>query len=128
MMLYEKVMIGRRTTYRAVEGKIVTPPANRDSYSKGELITLGATLGMTVLMQMVQLLPKNNDDAKKIKAVTDAILNLVRGSGHRISDEDAEYWTDTWNMTMANIQAGLAKGRRPKALSDIDWDAKNLVY
>lgn len=114
MQLYEKVMIGKRTTYRAVEGRLILPLNNRDSYSRGELITLGATLGMTVLMQMVQLLPKNNDDAKKIKAVTDAILQLVKGSGHRISDDDAQHWTDTWNMTMANIQAGL-KARGPHA-------------
>jgi len=104
---YERVMVGKRVTYREVQVKIFNELPKQEEFDNAELVTLGASLGMMVLMQMEKQLPEKSRNARKLAAVSAAILDLVKGSGQKVSDEMCNYWADAWNLTMRTIQAGM---------------------
>ena len=106
MTLYEKITTGKRIRY------VEHVPANSvpvcDAFDSAELVTLGTSLGIMILMILEKQLPPHARNARKIKAVEDAVLDLARGHCAPITEEMMQYWVDAWNHTMIDIQAGLA--------------------
>jgi len=111
---YEKVMVGKKTTYREVQAKVFREPPKQEEFDNAQLVTLGASLGMMVLMQMEKQLPEKSRNARKLAAVSAAILDLVRGSGQKVSEEMCNYWADSWNRTMREMQSELTPEAIPE--------------
>ena len=111
---YERVQVGKRVQYREVQAKVFNELPKQEEFDNAELVTLGASLGMMVLMQMEKQLPEKSRNARKLAAVSAAILDLVKGSGQKVSDEMCSYWADAWNRTMQEIQRGVT----PEALPE----------
>ena len=78
-----------------------------------ELITCGVSLGMMMLMLLEKTLPPHARNARKVKAVTDAITDLAKGQGAPIEQEMIDYWVDTWNYCMEQMQKGLTDPAPP---------------
>lgn len=107
MKLYERVQVGKSVRY--VEHVPVTKEVPVvDEFDSGELITLGVSLGMMMLMILEKQLPSHARNARKLQALQAAILDLAKGHGKPIDPAMADYWVDVWNRVMSEIQAGLA--------------------
>jgi hypothetical protein len=109
MQLYKKVPHGKTFRYEPVEVQPAPPVPAQEEFTNEELITLGASLGMMVLMQMEKHLPEKARIPRKLKAVRDAILDLVKGNGARIDTEMCDYWAGAWNRTMTLIQSEMTE-------------------
>jgi hypothetical protein len=106
MDLYTKTTQGKRTRYIPY----VPPepqPIKTDPLTDEGIITLGTSVGTIVLMQLEALIPAHKRNHRKVKAVTDALLDLARGNGAPIDRELLEHWTECWNQTMVLFQSGL---------------------
>lgn len=103
MQLYEKVPHGKTHRYVLSNAKIKPEPPHQESFTNGEIVTLGASLGMMVLMQMEISLPEKARLPRKLNALRAAILDLVKGNGARIDDEMVDHWADCWNRTLATV-------------------------
>jgi hypothetical protein len=105
--LYEKVVSPKgKVTYREY-----TPQAGPDikasEFDTAEMITWAVSIGMTQLMILRKNLPAHARNARKIKAVEEAIFDLAKGHGAPLDDEMVDYVIACWNATMRRIQSGL---------------------
>ena len=110
MDLYTKITQGKRIRYVPYVPPEQSIPKAPEAFDDEGIITLGTSIGTIVLMQLEQLIPTHKRNHRKVKAVTDALLELARGNGKPIDKELVEYWTDVWNATMKRYQEGLEKG------------------
>jgi len=78
-----------------------------EEFDDAEIITWAVSIGMTQLMILRKKLPEHARNARKIKAIEDAIYNLAAGHGKPLSDEMVDYVIGCWNRTMQKIQRGL---------------------
>jgi predicted TIM-barrel enzyme len=70
-------------------------------------LTLVGALAVTVIMQYQSLVPEHKRNARKIKAVETAILDMLHGSGHTISPEMSDYAVECWNKAVMTISQGV---------------------
>jgi hypothetical protein len=107
MQLYEKVMIGKRTTYREYT-PVEEPETLTDiNFTEAECLTAAGALGMMLLMVFERNVPAHKVVARKIKALEASILDLYKGTGAPIDDNIAELMAITWDRTMKSISAGV---------------------
>lgn len=106
MDLYQKIV----TEKGRVSYKPYFPQApKKEDFTDEELITLAATIGMVILIELRNLLPEHKRNARHILKVEEAIADLVRGTGAPLPKELSEHWLDCWNRTMLEIQtSGVA--------------------
>lgn len=112
--LYVKeVSKGGKVSYKKFEGPVAryaSPEAPLMSeFDDKELITAGVSLGMMMLMLLENTLPPHSRNARKIKAVTDAIVDLAKGQGSVLEQEMVDYWVNMWNYCMEQMQLGLVE-------------------
>lgn len=105
--LYERIPHGKTYRYREYVTPDPTVPKPQQFYTDEEIITLGVSIGAILLVQLEQLIPEHKRNHRKVKAVTDAILDLARGQGQPIDKEQIDYWCRCWNVTTQQFQAGL---------------------
>lgn len=103
--LYTKVQQGNRVRYVPLQEK--APPLPPPDFTDEEIITLGVSVGAMILIQLEQNIPEHKRNRRKVKAVTDALMNLAHGNGKPIDTELIDYWTEVWNTTMKRFQSGL---------------------
>lgn len=107
MTLYERILSpSGRVTYREHIPQ-AGPDLRADEFDTAELLTWAISIGMTQLMILRKQLPEHARNARKIKAVEDAIYDLAAGHGKPLSDEMVDYVIGCWNRTMGAIQQGL---------------------
>ena len=107
MTLYERTTSpAGRVTYREY---IPTPATDlcADEFDTAECITWAVSIGITQLMILERQLPSHARNARKIKALTEAILDLAKGHGKPLPDEMVDYVIGCWNRCMVEIQRGL---------------------
>lgn len=106
--LYRKTTHGSRVRYVPYDPKedVPIPPPE---FSDEDIITLGTTVGTIVLVQLERYIPEHKRNHRKVKAVTDALLDLARGQGKPVDRELAEHWMDVWNETMRRFQNTLVE-------------------
>lgn len=106
-MLYEKVISkGGKVSY-IEHVPSAGPDLKAEEFDTAECITWAIAIGMTQLMILRKQLPEHARNARKIKAVEDAIYDLAQGHGKPLSDEMVDYVIGCWNQTMLTIQKGL---------------------
>lgn len=108
MTLYKKVQQGNRVRY-VEHVPEANPVPECSEFDNAELITLGVSLGVMMLMILEKQIPPHARNARKIKALENAILDLAKGHGAPITEEMTQYWVDVWNRVMFEVQAGLIK-------------------
>jgi len=105
--LYEKIIShGGKVTYREFQ-PAATNALQAEEFDDAEILTWAVSIGMTQLMILRKKLPEHARNARKIKAVEDAIYNLAAGHGKPLDDDMVDYVVGCWNRTMMVIQRGL---------------------
>lgn len=102
--LYEKVMTGKRTTYKEY---VPTAPDGADDMTNEQLVTMAVSVGVTCLMMLEKMLKPHARNARKIQQLEHAIFELAKGQGAHVEAEIVDYWIEVWNSTISNIQRGV---------------------
>lgn len=103
--LYEKVMQGKKTTYREY---VSSTPVGVNEMTEPEMITLSVAAGVTCLLMLEKLLPPHKRVVANIRKVEEALLALAKGNGDPLDAEILQHWERCWNLTMATMQRSEA--------------------
>ncbi len=103
MQLYEKTMQGNRVRY--VE--YVPKPYPHPEIERSKMVTLLATLTMSMLMSVEDQLPKHARMAREIRNVENAVRNLARMVGKPLDEELVNAGVDGWNSAIQTMQSRL---------------------
>lgn len=102
--LYRKVIKGKRVTYEPVAPDQEEPTVY--DLTDGQALTAAGALGVTLLCLFERFIPPHKRIARKIRAVTNAILDLYSGNGHPI-DQDVQEWVcKSWELAMKIAEFG----------------------
>ena len=103
MQLYEKTISkGGKVVY-----KPYTPPSQAPvvmNINDREALTIVASLGMMLIMLFERHFPPHQRNARKIKAVEDAIFNLYAGSGEKLDPALVDWVLSCWDETMRRAE------------------------
>jgi hypothetical protein len=100
MILYEKVMIGKRVSYRAH----VPPPLNLpDDMTEGQIVSAVGGLAILTIHGYQTLLPEHKRISKKVQKVKDAVLDMYQGTGQHIDQEIIDHVCAAWDGTMRKL-------------------------
>lgn len=102
-MLYEKVMVGKKTTYRPY----MVPQNTLNQMDGYHLITIMSTLTLSTLMEMEKLFPPLSKITTELKRTEDAISRMARLVPRGLDDEMVKLGTMAWNSAATTIQQGL---------------------
>lgn len=102
--LYRRVMKGKRTTYELVVATDDSVEHLEDitetDINDKQALTIAGALGTTLLCLFERYIPPHRRNARKIKAVTDAIFNLYQGSGQEFDEDIATWVMKCWDETV----------------------------
>lgn len=102
--LYEKVMIGKRTTYREhIPAPIVMPEIEHK-----QVTTLLTALTLSMLISVYEQLPGHSTMTRKIKKVEDAIRDLAKLNCEPLDPQLVEVGVKAWNGAIKSMQDGLS--------------------
>lgn len=102
-MLYEKVMVGKKTTYRPY----TVPDTSMHLIESGQMVTLLATLTMSMLMSVEKQLPSHSKVTTEIKRTEDAISRLAKLTAKPLDDALVNIGVQAWNSAISSMQEGL---------------------
>lgn len=102
--LYEKIMAGKKTTYRLYEEPDDEPVVY--DLTDGQLLTAAGALGVTLLCIFERYMPPHKRNARKIKDVENAILSLFQGSGEVLDPDICDHICACWDMAMRITEKG----------------------
>ena len=104
--LYEKVMKGRRTTY-VPYSPVTDATVVEFDLNEAQCLTAAGALGVTLLNIFERHIPAHKRNARKIKAVQDAVLSLYAGSGQAIDVRLADVICKSWDQTFKQFADGV---------------------
>lgn len=104
MQLYEKVITGKRTSY-----KPFTPPQILvDDVDQSEMITLLTSLTISTLMTVEKQFPHHARLPREIKNVEGAIVRLAKLNASPLDDYLVKVGVTAWNDAIKSIQSSLS--------------------
>lgn len=106
MQLYEKIMQGKKTTYREYTPKPIKMPEIEQS----QVVTLLYTLSISMLMSVREQLPPHAAMARKVKAVEEAIVSLSKLNAEPMDEDLVTVGVEAWNAAIYSMQVGLSGG------------------
>lgn len=104
MVLYEKVMIGQRTTYR----EYVPPDNSMHEIEHEQMVTLLATLTISMVMSIESQLPDHTKFARELKLLEQAIVRFAKLNAKPLDDVLVSIGCVAWNKAISTMQQGLA--------------------
>ena len=110
--LYRRVINGSRVRYVPHDPAADVPPAIHNITDR-QALTIAASLGATLLILFERHFPAHQRNARKIKAVEKAILDLYHGSGEALDPEISEWVCKCWDDTMKRIEGLPIEGEKP---------------
>lgn len=99
--LYLKKMHGKQVRYVPYDPQITDM-----ELTEAQILTLAGSLGIVVLSQYHKLVPSHRRNARKIKAVENALLDMLQGSGQDLDDSMADYAIACWNKAAMLMSIG----------------------
>ena len=108
--LYIKVTQGNRVRYVPYTAPEV--PSAIHNITDRQALTIAASLGGMLLMLFERHFPPHQRNARKIKAVEDAIFNLYAGSGEKLDPEISDWVCRAWDETMMKAQGLPVEGAK----------------
>ena len=106
MQLYEKVMVGKRTTYREHNPEI----PKMQEIEQSQVVTLLTTLTISMLMTVEEQLPPHARVAREVKNVEAAVIRLAKLNAEPLEPHLVEVGVLAWNSAIHAMQAGLSGG------------------
>lgn len=102
--LFERVMLGKRTTYREyIEKPIVMPEIEQK-----QVVTLLTTLTISMLMSVYDQLKPHNRMAREIMGVEESIRRLARLNCEPLDPQLVYVGVRAWNGAIKSMQDGLS--------------------
>lgn len=108
--LYEKVMIGKRTTYR----EHVPAPVVMPEIEQKQVVTLLTTLTISMLMSVYEQLPSHATMSRKIRKVEESIRDLAKLNCEPLDPQLVEVGVAAWNGAIKSMQDGLSGANKEK--------------
>lgn len=106
MTLYEKIMVGKRTTYREhIPSPIVMPEIDQK-----QMVTLLTALTISMLMSVEQQLPDHSRFCREIKNVESAVVRLSRLNAEPLNPDLVDVGVAAWNGAIVAMQCKLSGG------------------
>lgn len=106
MQLYEKVMQGKKTTYR----EYVQPQISMPEIESKQMVTLLTALNISMLISVYDQLPDHGTLSRKIKKVEEAIRDLAKLNCEPLDYQLVDVGVMAWNGAISAMQAGLSGG------------------
>lgn len=106
-MLYEKVMVGKKTTYRP----FTVPESTIHLMDSSHLATLLSSLMLSFLMELESKLTPHSKVATEVKRSEESVVRMARLAPRGLDDYLVKLGTMAWNSAAITIAQGLA--RRP---------------
>ena len=104
MELYEKIQTGKRVSY-----KLHTPDTLKmETIDANKVITLMATLTMSMLLSVEQTLESHSRIARELRNTEEAIARLARLNAAPLEPELIDIGLKAWNSAIYEMQRGLA--------------------
>jgi hypothetical protein len=104
MILYEKVMQGKKTTYREhIPAPIVMPEIENK-----QIVTLLSALTISMLMSISEQMPPHATLARRIKGVEESIKALAQLNGEPLDPDLVTAGVSAWNSAIFSLQASLS--------------------
>jgi hypothetical protein len=104
VVLYEKIMVGKKTTYREYD----PPLPSMEFIETDQMITLLTTLTISMLMSIEQQLTSHSRIAREIRNVEAAVVKLAKLNAAPLDDDLVNVGIAAWNDTIHSMQAGLS--------------------
>jgi len=105
MQLYEKVITGKRTTYRPY----VQPAARAEmELDNGQVATLAGTIGMCTLISLERHLPEHAMLSRRIKAIETAIVECAKLGGKTIDRRMTDAGVVAWGAAVQKLAEVLS--------------------
>jgi hypothetical protein len=73
---------------------------NGQGMTDQQMVTCAGMVGIMLLAEYELAMPEHKRNHRKVKAVNDAIIDLLHGSGHPVDDGAAEFLAANWNRAM----------------------------
>lgn len=99
MILYERVMVGKKTTYKEHEPYVSTLV----ELEQEQIISLLTTFTLAMLMSVSAQCVSHSRAGREIKKVEDAVVGLARLNPNGIDPEIIEMGTMAWNAAIQAI-------------------------
>jgi len=106
MILYERVMQGKKTTYREHHPAPVIMPELENS----QVVTLLSALTISMLMSVSEQLPPHATLARRVRGVEESIKSLAQLNGAPLDSDLVEVGVNCWNAAIHAMQDGLSGG------------------
>ena len=106
MQLYEKVMVGKRTTYK----EHIQQPINMPEIEHKQMVTLLTALTISMLMSVEQQLPYHSKFCREIKNVESAVVRLAKLNAEPLDNTLVDVGVAAWNGAIAAMQKKLTGG------------------
>lgn len=103
MILYEKVMIGKKTTYREYVEPVVVMP----EIENNQIVTLLSAPTISMLMSVSEQLPPHATLARRIRGVEESIKALAQLNGDALDPQLIVLGVGCWNAAIHAMQDGL---------------------
>lgn len=101
--LYEKVMIGKRTTYR----EYLPPKINMPEIEQKQVVTLLTTLTISMLISVYDQLPAHAALCRKIRKVEESVRDLAKLNCEPLDPQLVDVGVKAWNGAILSMQQGL---------------------
>ncbi len=109
MQLYEKIIVGKLTTYREyAPGK---EPLEDLQIELEEVITILKTLTISMLMAIESQLAPHTKLARETKLLEQAVLRYATLNGAKLRPELIDVGVEAWNAATKATQEGLLRVR-----------------
>jgi len=103
--LFERVVSpGGKVSYRPYAPPVEEPTVY--DLTDDQMLTVAGSLGVTLLILFERHIPPHKRNARKIKAVQDAVLSLYQDSGAALDPEIADWVCKCWDKTMHLVEFG----------------------
>jgi hypothetical protein len=113
MQLYEKIMIGKRTTYK--EFTPVAPAApdvlEDKEIDAEEVVTILSGMVISMLMSVSEQLLPHMKVSKETKLLEQAVVRYASNAGAKVRPELVDVGVKSWNAAVKAMQEGLLTAR-----------------
>lgn len=107
MQLYEKIMVGKKTTYRPY----VAPDNTFFEIPQDEVVTILAVLTMSMLMSVSTQIKQHTRAAREIKKVEEAVQSLCALNACKLEERVVDIAVASWNSAIRTLQEQLSGGQ-----------------
>lgn len=103
-ILYEKVMVGKKTTYVPVP---LQSAKLDEGMTQAEIVTAVASLAVLAINGYQQMLPPKSCSVNRINSVQESVLRMFKDTGCRLDNKIVAHVCSVWDQTMQRLDGTI---------------------